>query len=401
MESFRYEKSSETIIYGEKCVLRIKKELEKRGLERVLVVTGNHVGENRDVMDPVLEGIDEYIVEVFDKTTPAKYIETVFEGINELNEWNADTILSVGGGSSMDIGKAMSAFSVPELTRDIIFDQIRQTGSVELSPYADSFIPQFVVPTTLSGADLSKGCGIKLTSEPKGPPDSPDDIRSIILSESELMPNVAFYDPQLFMSTPQDVLTASAMNGFDKGIDTLYSRSANPISDATAIHGLKYLQDSLPKLDSDNPDIESLGKSIIGTILVQNSNQNNIIHAFGHGFSFHYKVQQGTIHGILAPHVLEYVFGQVDGRRELLAEGLELDVDKATDEECANQIVNRVYEICRSLGFPSQLRSIEGVEKSHLPAIAKTIAADHGHERNPSELEPESDDIERILYKAW
>ncbi|NIP60510.1 MAG: iron-containing alcohol dehydrogenase, partial [Gemmatimonadetes bacterium] len=115
-----------------------------------------------------------------------------------------------------------------------------------------------------------------------------------------VMPTAAVYDPDLFETTPPGPLRGSAMNGFDKGIETLYARDANPVSDATAIHGLRLLRPALPRLDEPTP----VERAVEGIILVQLQRKIGIVHAFGHGISRRYDVQQGVAHGVLVPHVL-------------------------------------------------------------------------------------------------
>jgi len=112
------------------------------------------------------------------------------------------------------------------------------------------------------------------------------------------------YDPDLFETTPMSALAGSSMNGFDKGLETIYSSHATPITDATAMRGLQLLRESLPNLDGNNPT--EMERAVIGIILVQFERRGSIIHAIGHGFSRRYPVQQGIVHAIVAPHALRY-----------------------------------------------------------------------------------------------
>ncbi|MFC7195879.1 iron-containing alcohol dehydrogenase [Halosimplex aquaticum] len=78
----------------------------------------------------------------------------------------------------------------------------------------------------------------------------------------------------------------------------------------------------------------------------------SIIHAFGHGFSHDYDAHQGTIHGILAPHVLRYVFDEVHGRRDLLAEAFGVDDAAVGDDETAERVVDAVAAVSDDLELP-------------------------------------------------
>lgn len=399
--AFEFEYDPGTIVYGRGCVERLGDTLESRGLERTLVVCGSNVGANSGVMAPVTEGLRDTLVGVFDETTPAKHIRTAYDGSVRMREGNVDSLVCLGGGSSLDVAKVMSLLASSDISLDSVIERVEATGVVPSPDPSRSLTPMIVIPTTLAGADMSQGGGIKFTSEPAGEPPLDGDVRSGRFADPRLKPEALFYDPDLFETTPQSVLAGSAMNGLDKGIETLYSGSPTPITDATAIHGLQALRTSLPNLGAADRTDDVLDQVVSGVILVQYGRRTSIIHAFGHGLSFYYPVQQGAAHGILAPHVLRYVFDHVDGRRDLIAEGLVSAPNDDSDSKTAEEVVFAVTGIRDALGLPSQLREIEGLKRDQLPAIAEAIAADRNLERTPPKLDPGIDEIASILRAAW
>ncbi|MFL9708858.1 hypothetical protein, partial [Aeromonas veronii] len=72
------------------------------------------------------------------------------------------------------------------------------------------------------------------------------------------------------------------MNGFNKGLERIYSNRSTPITDATAIRGLQMLQAGLPNLPGDTVAME---RAVVGIILVQFARRLSIIHAFAHGYT--------------------------------------------------------------------------------------------------------------------
>ncbi len=128
------------------------------------------------------------------------------------------------------------------------------------------------------------------------------------------------------------------MNGFDKGLETLYAANRTPITDATARHGLEKFADGLRAFGDGTRDLETVETLLEGSLLVQygisrpGGTTLSIIHAFGHALTRTDDVQQGEAHAIVAPHVLEYLFEQdgVDARAGLLANAL--GVDNAADQ---------------------------------------------------------------------
>ena len=211
--------------------------LANRGLASALVVTGENVGANPDVMEPVEAGLGDALVGVFDETTPAKTLGVALAAAREVQDTGAEVIVAVGSGSSLDTAKVASAlgsYADPAAAAEHALD----SGSV---PVADDGrpTPVIAVPTTLAGADLSVIGGVGLSLDVDA---DADEIPSGGVSDRRLMPTALCYDPELFETTPRSVLTASAMNGFDKAVECLYSPHATPITDGTAGRALSLMQ---------------------------------------------------------------------------------------------------------------------------------------------------------------
>jgi alcohol dehydrogenase class IV len=197
------------------------------------------------------------------------------------------------------------------------------------------------------------------------------------------------------------------MNGFDKAVEILYSRTATPITDGTAIRALRLLSRGLPALGDGERDDETLHDAVVGTVLAQygcsrpDSLTLSLIHAFGHGIARDYDVQQGGAHGIVAPHALRYLFAEVDGRRDLLAEGFGLDPAGLSPAETADTVIGEVEGIRDALGLPTRLREIPDMAESDLPDVAADVDGDGLMRYCPEGLEPSVRDLEGVLRDAW
>ncbi|WP_338738702.1 iron-containing alcohol dehydrogenase family protein [Haloplanus salilacus] len=369
-----------------------------RGWERVLVVCGTTVGSTHAVMDPVRTGLGDRLVGVFDGTTPGKYVRTAAAGAAHARSVDADALVAVGGGSSLDVAKAIATLATrddPEAAADRAIDE------ASLSVGDDDPLPLAAVPTTLAGADLSVVAGVTF-----GPDPDRERPRTGGLADDRLMPAALCYDADLFRTTPESVLTASAMNGFDKGIEALYTRNSTPITDGTAARGLRLLRSGLPTLREDPMDADRLDEVLAGIVCVQygvstpGAFKLSIVHAFGHGFSQGYDVHQGVVHGVIAPHVLRYLFEEVDGRRDLLAEALGVATD-APDDVVGEGVVDAVASVRDDLGLPSRLRAIDSLSRSDLDEHAERIVADSLLATVPTGLDPTVDDVRAVLEAAW
>ncbi|WP_324663712.1 iron-containing alcohol dehydrogenase family protein [Haloarcula sediminis] len=396
-DPFRFEYDPATVSYGPDSASQLASEVAALGCESALVVTGSTVGETPAVMDPVRAGLGDRLAGVFAGTTPQKRLGTAYEALSLYREADAECIIAVGGGSSLDVATVLSVLVATDRDAAAVGAELVERGT--LSVPESGLPPVVTVPTTLAGADLSQVAGV--TADPSTCP--VDEPASGAVDDPALMPAAACYDPVLVATTPRRVLAGSAMNGFDKGVETLYARNRTPISDATATRGLGLLADGMETLGAGDADGSTYQRLTRGVLLVQygisrpDGTTLSLIHALGHGLTRTYGVQQGTAHAIVAPHALSYLFEAVDGRRDLLAEalGVEAGADPAT------AVVDRVADVAGSLGLPTRLRDVDGPGRDEFPAVAEAVLEDAFMANAPPELAPTREDIVGVLEAAW
>ncbi|SDG06215.1 iron-containing alcohol dehydrogenase family protein [Halorientalis regularis] len=398
VQEFRFAYDHGPIRYGRGCVDALADELAGTGADRALVVSGKTVGSTADVIDPVEDGLGEYHAGTFAGTTPDKRLGSAVAGLEAMEDLDADALVSLGGGSSLDVAKAIAVLSGRAESPAELAAELESTGTIATP---DDVPPIVTVPTTLAGADLSIAAGITATpasglvEEPVGGG----------LFGHQLMPAALLYDPALFATTPTGILAGSAMNGFDKAIEALYASTRTAVTDATAKRALELLSAGLPDLREDTD--EALEQVVPGIVLAQYGASRpdgmtlSLLHAFGHGLTAGYPVQQGVAHAVIAPHALDYLFEQVDGRRRLLADGLGVETEGASDDELADDVVSRVTEIRDALELPSSLREVDGIEQSDLHDIAAYTLDDSLIGYAPAELDPTVEELEGVLREAW
>ena len=400
-DGFSFDFRPGTIRVGAGCTDELGAELGRRGLDRALLVAGRTVGTTPAVVDPIRNGLGDRLAGEFPETTPAKTLGAALAGLRTARERGADAVVAVGGGSTLDTAKVLCALSTHGESAGHVARDAVETGRLPLADDADP-LPMVAVPTTLAGADLSDIAGTTLTLARDVAGDSAPPSGGV--RDPRLMPTALFYDADLYRTTPTSILAASAMNGFDKGVEMLYSPLATPITDGTAARGLGLLRSGLGTLRETPMDDGRLADVLAGIVAVQyglagaEGYRASIIHAFGHSFSHGYDAHQGTIHGIVAPHVLRYVFDRVDGRRDLLASALGV-ADPAADP--ADAVIDAVVGVRDDLALPRRLRDVGGVERSDLPSVADAIHDDDLLAVAPDGIDPGVDEIESILDSAW
>lgn len=389
---FRFAYQPGTIRFGAGTVDTLAEELAAQNIDSALVCCGESVGSTPEVRDPVEAGLGDRHAGTFAGTSARKTLSEAAAARDRFHETDADALLALGGGSALDVAKAAAVLIASEQSLADAAQALADTGTI---PIPDGDLPPlFAVPTTLAGADLSQMAGITA-----GPDSGALDERvGGGLSDRRLMPSGLWYDPELFRHTPAGILAASAMNGFDKAVETTYAANATAVTDATAIHALRLCRESLPELGGGTDDIDVLSDAVAGIMLAQYGISNggestlSLIHAFGHGLTAVSSVQQGAAHGAVAPHALSYLFSKVDGRRDLLAEGLGVD--------SADGIVEAVAEIRDGLDLPRRLADTD-FEESALDRAAEITHEDGLMANAPPGLDATEAELRDVLEAAW
>jgi alcohol dehydrogenase class IV len=404
---FRFAYDPPAVRCGRGVAAELGAELAADGFDRALVVCGSTVGSTPAVLGPVREGLGDRLAGVFAETTPEKRLSTAADGLAALADHDADVIVGLGGGSSLDVAKQISVLAarvdgseagqVARETLGAVGREFEETGTIPVP--ADGLVPVVAVPTTLAGADISQVAGV--TAAPAGGYVGTETSGGI--SDPGLMPAAVVFDSALLETTPERVLAASAMNGFDKGVETLYAETATPVTDATATRGLALFREGLLAFGRGSRDPWVFDTLARGAVLVQygvsrpDGSTLSLVHAFGHGLTRTYEVQQGVAHGIVAPHALELLLSAVDGRQGLLAGAL--GVDDATDTAAA--VVDAVAGVRDALGLPARLRDVDGPRPEAFPAVAESVLADGLMDNVPAGFDPTPADIEGVLEAAW
>jgi len=391
-QPFLYEYDPGAIRFGRECVSEMAYDFEQREFGNALVITGQNVGANDQVMEPIKQSLGDKLAGVFAETSPEKSFYTAYDSLIRVKEFDIDVIIGVGAGSSLDIATVTSALAARYRPMEKVQQEVEQTGEVVVEEEPDEFLPLVFIPTTLTGADLSAGAGIKVPGHQGERP----------VLHPALTPSIGYYDPELFETTPKKILVGSAMNSFDKGVEALYAQSGEPITDATAIRGLRYLQESLPQLA--NPDTpEVMEKAVMGGILTQlgvtvpEQMKLATVHAMCHALRHQFGVQQGVAHAVVIPSALEWILSETTGTTDKLADAF----DVRGHDDVEQRIIEAVTHVRDQLRMPQRLREVDGARRDGLREAAELTIEDSLIEMGPAELNPTVSDVEAVFQNAW
>lgn len=263
----------------------------------------------------------------------------------------ADGVLALGGGSTIDLGKAISA---------------------------EAGLPLVSVPTTYSGAEWTTYFGVR------------DPERRMRGGGSGAHPTAIVYEPELTLGLPPETTVGTAMNALAHCAEALYVQGHNPAADEDALAGAALIAAFLPRVIAAPVEFEARtellrgachgGAALAGSMLA-------LAHAMAQAVGGAYGLPHGTLNGICLPPVLRFntAFAPEAVRRFGDAIG-------APDDPAA-----RVEELA-ALAGQSRLREL-GVPEADLPELAASAAQRGGNLANPKPASPK--EIERLLLDVF
>lgn len=381
------------VIAGKAALEHIPYELTGLAAKRPMIITDKGV-RAAGLLEPVIAACEESgldIVTIYDDVPPDSSTAVVRDIAGIYRNEKCDSIIAVGGGSSIDTAKAVNIL-VSEGGDDIAV----YTGAGVLKRPLKPF---FVVPTTAgTGSEVTAVAVIA------------DTAKSVKLpfSSSFLLPNAAIIDPRMTLTLPPHITAATAMDALTHATEAFTCMAKNPLSDAYATAAVKKISQNLLAVMDNPKDVEGrlelAQASTMAGIAFSNS-MVGLVHALGHATGAICHLPHGLCMSLYLPYVLEY---NLDAIREPLGELLLYldgpDVYAATPAnrraEAAISSIRKLrdalYKRCK---LPRTLKETGKVTESQLGNIAELALDDGSIMFNPKEVS--LDDAKAVLRRAW
>ena len=340
----------ERVVSGAGSVERLAHEVERRGLERAVVVTGRTLGAS-GLLERVTGPLGRRCVAVFTDAQQHVPSCSVARVAALLQEHQADTIVSFGGGSPIDTAKA-AVYSV------IASRSLPSSGR----PPA-----HIAIPTTLSAGEFTAVAGIT---------DEQTRIKRPV-SDSRITPRTVIADPALTLETPCWLWAASGIRALDHAIESIYSVRHYPVSDAAASSGLTMLLTHLkPSLDTSGPRVlEQRGECQLAAWMCVFGVTNagfGLSHALGHQIGPRWNVPHGMTSCITLPHAMRFMAALAPERFRPIAEGFGVAFDPAEPRRAALACADHAAAFIAQFDVPQRLRDV-GVPRDELAEVAGVV----------------------------
>ena len=363
---------NETSYHGSGAIQNIVPEVLGRGFKKAFVCSDPDLFKF-NVAQKVTNLLDEagLAYEVFSKIQANPTIENVLDGVKAFKESNADYIIAIGGGSSMDTAKAVGIIATnPE------FGDVRSLEGV--APTKNPCTPIIAVPTT-AGTAAEVTINYVITDVEKN--------RKFVCVDTHDIPVIAVVDPDMMSTMPKGLTAATGMDALTHAIEGYTTKGAWAMTDMFHLEAIRLISKSLRSAvnnEKEGREGMALGQYIAGMGF---SNVGlGIVHSMAHPLGALYDTPHGVANAIILPIVMEYNAECTGEKYREIARAMGVKgVDEMTQEEYRKAAVDAVKKLSQDVGIPQDLKAI--VKKEDVPFLAQSAMDDAcrpGNPKNPS-----------------
>ena len=280
------------IISGRGAVDRLADIVADAGAKRALVVCGSTVA-GGEILHKVRNGLGPALADVFAEAVAHTPIEMVKRGVDRFRATACDALISVGGGSTIDAGKAIAIMLSTGGNLAPYAVRYAPGGEMSHTPIPGRPVVHIAVPTTAgSASDVMPTAACR----------DPQTRQKLLFWDRTLVPSATVLDPELAVYANAKLTAATGMTAVARCVESIYSGRRHPISTALALHALRLLQDALPRSIRDPGDLDARAACQFACVMSGMAAINamvSVVHAIGHVVGGRLALQHGTSHAIL------------------------------------------------------------------------------------------------------
>ena len=375
---------NETSYFGWNARENLVPEIKRRNFKKILLVTDEtlmNCGVTKLVIDCLDRGDIDY--KIFDKVKPNPTISNCHEGIKVCQEYGADAIVCVGGGSVIDTAKCIG----------IVIENPEFYDINSLEGVADTknrCLPIIALPTT-AGTAAEVTINYVITDEEAV-------IKRVCVDPNDI-PVLAIIDTELMAGMSKMTAAATGLDALTHAMEGYITKAHWEMTDMFHLKSMeltyKYLYDAVNK---DKTAIDKMGLSQYIAGMGFSNVGLGIVHSMAHQLGATYDVAHGIACSLFLPYVLEWNGVVCPERYRDMGKAFGLNMDNLSDMECVSKVVSAVRELETKLGVPQHLSELN-VRKEDFEVLASKALKDPCTGGNPREVKLE--DIIELLEKAY
>ena len=294
--------------------------------------------------------------------------ENVDEGVEIFKKNSCDSVVAIGGGSALDVGKAiafMSGQSRPIWDFEDIGDYWKRADEKNISPI-------IAVPTT-AGTGSETGRASAIINSKTG-------IKKIIF-HPKFLPSVVILDPVLTKDLSPRLTGATGMDALAHNLEAFCAPGFHPMADGIAIEGMRLIKKSLLKAVKDGSDLDARSDLLAAASMGSTAFQKGLgaIHSLSHPLNAQFNLHHGLSNAIFMPYVLTFNKENIEERIISICDYLNLS--KSFDA-----FLEWILKLRKELNIPHKLSDVIEIKKMNLDDLSKMALDDPSTSSNPKKL---------------
>ena len=306
--------------------------------------------------------------------------ENVEEGVKVYNTLGCDGVIALGGGSGLDVGKAIAFMcnqSRPLWDFEDIGDHWKRADSSKISKI-------IAVPTT-AGTGSETGRASLIINKDTG--------AKKIIFHPKMLPSIVILDPLLTIDLSPRLTAATGMDALAHNLEAFCARGYHPMADGIAIEGMKLIKNSLLKAFKNGNDVNArmdlLAAASMGSAAFQKG--LGAIHSLSHPVNGKFNVHHGLSNAIFMPYVLTFNKSSIENKIISICDYLNLD--KSFDS-----FLDWILKLRNNLNIPHKLSEVMDCSNIDLEELSLMAYEDPSTGGNPKEISKQ--DLKEMYKKS-
>ena len=359
-----------TMWVGENRIKDLGAACKNLNIKKPLLVTDKGLAE-ADIVKSTLENLrkEGFEVELYSNVVGNPTGTNVEEGVSCYKKNNCDGVIAFGGGSGLDVGKAIAFMSGQSLS---IWD-FEDVGDNWTKADSDKIAPIIAVPTT-AGTGSETGRASVILNEDTG-------VKKIIF-HPKFLPSIVILDPHLTLGLPAKITAATGMDALAHNLEAFCAPGFHPMADGIALEGMRLINKWLMVAVNDGKNVEARMNMLTAASMGSTAFQKGLgaIHSLSHPVNALNNVHHGLSNAIFMPYVLTFNKDVIENKIIKICDYLEFKV-KSFDE-----FINWTLKLREDLNIPHKLSDVIKDDDFDIDRLSKMALEDPSTGGNPKKL---------------
>ena len=355
-----------TVWVGNNRIIEINSACKSLKIKKPLFVTDKDLA-GLDFVKNIIKIIEKEFknLNIFSNFSGNPNGDDVDKGVKEFKKNNCDGVIAFGGGSGLDVGKAIAFMSGQ--TRPIWdFEDI---GDYWKRANNDNIAPIIAVPTT-AGTGSETGRASAIINNETG-------VKKIIF-HPKFLPSIVILDPVLTLDLSPRLTAATGMDALAHNLEAFCAPGFHPMADGIAIEGIRLTKKSLMTAVRDGKNLEARSDMLAAASMGSTAFQKGLgaIHSLSHPVNAKFNLHHGLSNAIFMPYVLTYNKKFIEKRIVSICDFLGLKKD-------FKSFLDWILELRKELNIPHALSEVISEDKFDLEMLSKMALEDPSTATNP------------------